>query len=80
MIELNEKTTFDEAYAALEETVAALEASDAGFEKSVELYEQASKLMGFCYSKMNEAKLKITTIDEYIAGLRSDVQPIIEED
>lgn len=79
MTEMNNNMDFNQAYEALRETVAAMEKSDTTIDQSLELYEQACKLLLFCQRKLNETKTKITDINERIAELRDSAEPLFED-
>ncbi len=58
-----EKMTFEKAIKRLEE-IAALLNEGAALEKSVELYEEATKLISFCTTALNDAQSKIIKLTE----------------
>lgn len=68
MNELN----FEEAIKRLEEIVEKLESGNCPLEDSVKLYDEGIKLSSFCDKKLNEAKQKIISIDEYIKENNKD--------
>ena len=80
MTELNNNMDFEEAYAALKETVAKLEDPENKIEESIALYEQACKLVVYCQRKLGDAKTKITDINEHIAELKANHEPLFEEE
>lgn len=71
MTEEMKKMTFDEAYRALEKTVAEMEAPDISFEESLKRYEQACELVACCRKKLDEAKLKMSDINERVRKMTS---------
>lgn len=79
MMELNNEMTFEEAYKALEETVRAMEAPDIDFNHSLQLYEQACKLVALCQRRLGEAKIRITDINEHVRMLKENNMPIFED-
>ncbi len=62
-----DKITFEDAIKRLEEISAQL-SEGAALEKSIELYEEATKLISFCTSALNEAQTKITKLSEISEG------------
>ncbi len=57
------KITFEDAIKRLEE-ISALLSEGAALEKSIELYEEATKLIAFCTSALNDAQTKIVKLSE----------------
>ncbi len=57
------KMTFEDAMKRLEE-ISALLGEGAALEKSIELYEEATKLIAFCNSALNEAQCKIARLSD----------------
>lgn len=80
MTELNNNMDFEEAYAALKETVAKLEDPENKIDDSIALYEQACKLVVYCQRKLSDSKTKITDINERIAELKANKEPLFEEE
>lgn len=62
-----DKLTFEDAIKRLEEISAQL-SEGAALEKSIELYEEATKLIAFCTSSLNVAQNKITRLSEISEG------------
>jgi exodeoxyribonuclease VII small subunit len=63
--EVEEKTaemTFEEAYAALEETVRQLERGDSGIDDLVALYERGTALAKLCNARLDAAELRISQL------------------
>lgn len=58
-----EKMTFENAIKRLEE-ISTLLGEGAALEKSIELYEEATKLIAFCNAALNEAQCKITKLSD----------------
>ena len=54
--------SFEEAYAALEETVRQLERGDSAIDELVTLYERGVALAGLCNAKLDAAELRITQL------------------
>lgn len=69
MTEEMKKMTFDEAYRALEKTVAAMEKPDISFEESLKHYERACELVACCRKRLDEARLRMTDINERVRKL-----------
>lgn len=55
--------TFEDAIKRLEEISAQLSEGEA-LEKSIELYEEATKLISFCTGALNNAQLKIEKLSD----------------
>ena len=51
--------SFEASYAKLEKILAELNGGKTSLEKSLELYEEANKLITLCSSKLNQAEQKI---------------------
>ncbi len=51
--------SFEASYAKLEKILAELNIGETPLEKSLELYEEANKLISLCSSKLNQAEQKI---------------------
>lgn len=58
-METPNKFSFEEAYARLEGILAELNSGEAPLEKSLELYEEADRLISLCGSKLTNAEQKI---------------------
>lgn len=59
MSEENKKLTFEQAMQRLDQIVIVLEGGKAPLEESLKLFEEATKLTGFCSSALENARLKI---------------------
>ena len=59
---MDEKTTFEEANRALEETVKKLENDSASIDESMALYAEACELLAFCLKSLEGYKGQITDI------------------
>ena len=55
---------YENAVKRLEEIVDILEKGSNSLDESLKLYEEAIKLSDFCHKKLEEAKLKITNLNE----------------
>ena len=65
----NTNITFEEAMAQLEQIVKALEDGSAPLDKSLDLYEQAVRLVKFCNTKLEEAEQKVKVLSSSENGL-----------
>ena len=54
--------TFEEAMKRLNEIAAEMESGELPLEQSIRLYEEGTKLAVFCKRQLNEAQLKVTTL------------------
>ena len=79
MDEISNEMDFQQAFDSLKEIVDKLEDPKTTIDESIELYEQACKLVVFCQRKLNDNKLKITDINERIAQLRQNSEPLFED-
>ena len=57
-----EKMTFEDAMYELENLVNALDKGDISLDKAISAYDRGSKLKDYCEKKLNEAKMKVETI------------------
>ena len=57
------KQTFETAMARLEEISQLLAENDVTLDESVKLYTEGVKLLKFCNSKLEQAQIKIRSID-----------------
>lgn len=57
------KQTFETAMARLEEISQLLAENDVTLDESVKLYNEGVKLLKFCNSKLEQAQIKIRSID-----------------
>ncbi len=58
------KLSYEAAYQQLEALVAQLESGALPLEESVALYERGQRLAAHCQALLEEAELKIKTVDE----------------
>ena len=58
--------SFEKAEERLQEIVKELETGECTLNKSIELYDEGLKLASLCTKKLNEAKQKIVTLEQYI--------------
>lgn len=54
---------FEEAISRLEEIVALLGDQTTALDQALKLYGEASELSAFCTAKLEEAKLRLVTVD-----------------
>lgn len=59
-----ENMTYEQAITRLEEIVSLLEKNEISLDDSLKLFEEGTKLSAFCSNKLNNAKIKITEIEE----------------
>ena len=57
-----EKMTFEEAMKELENLVDALDKGDVSLDEAIAAYDRGSQLKDHCQKKLNEAKMKVETI------------------
>ena len=56
------KLTFEEAMQELEKLVDSLDKGDVSLDEAIEAYDRGSQLKDYCQKKLNEAKMKVETI------------------
>ena len=57
-----EKMTFEDAMKELENLVDALDKGDVSLDEAISAYDRGSQLKDHCQKKLNEAKMKVETI------------------
>ena len=57
-----EKLTFEEAMKELELLVDSLDKGDISLDEAIAAYDRGSQLKDYCQKKLNEAKMKVETI------------------
>ena len=57
-----EKMTFEEAMKELERLVDSLDKGDVSLDEAIAAYDRGSQLKDHCQKKLNEAKMKVETI------------------
>ena len=57
-----DKMTFEEAMNALENLVESLDKGDISLDQAIAAYDRGSQLKDHCQKKLNEAKMKVETI------------------
>ena len=63
-----EKMTFEDAMKELENLVDALDKGDVSLDEAIAAYERGSQLKDHCQKKLNEAKMKVETIQSSDEG------------
>lgn len=75
-------TTFEEAYARLEEILEKMNSGKISLDDSLKLYEEADKLIGSCNKRLTEAEKKIEMLLKNRSGelvLNESGNPITQE-
>jgi len=67
-----DKMSFEEAMKELEKLVDSLDKGDVSLDEAITAYDRGSQLKEYCEKKLNEAKMKIETIQS------SDKEDVIE--
>ena len=67
-----DKMTFEEAMNELENLVESLDKGDISLDQAIAAYDKGSQLKDHCQKKLNEAKMKVETIQ---SSDNSDVVP-----
>ena len=57
-----EKMTFEDAMIELENLVVSLDKGDVSLDEAIAAYDRGSQLKDHCQKKLNEAKMKVETI------------------
>ena len=57
-----EKLTFEQAMQELEKLVESLDKGNVSLDEAIAAYDRGSKLKDYCQKKLNEAKMKVETI------------------
>ena len=57
-----EKLTFEKAMKELEELVDSLDKGDVSLDEAISAYDRGSQLKDYCEKKLQEAKMKVDTI------------------
>ena len=68
-----DKMTFEEAMNELEKLVESLDKGDISLDQAIGAYDRGSQLKDHCQKKLNEAKMKVETIQ---SPDNSDVVPV----
>lgn len=67
-----EKLTFEKAMKELEELVDSLDKGDVSLDEAIAAYDRGSQLKDYCEKKLQEAKMKVDTIQ---ASDNADIIP-----
>ena len=68
---MNNPESFESVYKSLEETVRRLEEGGLTLDESIALYEEGMRLAKSCQTLLEQAELKVTTLQELFAGAAS---------
>ena len=68
---MSAKLKFEEALNRLEEIARILESGSASLDESVKLYEEGTRLIQLCASRLNDAESKILKLSKDAAGTLS---------
>ncbi len=63
-----EETSFEKAFARLEEILEIMNAGNVSLDESLKLYEEADKLIRTCGKRLNEAERKVQMLIKNRAG------------
>lgn len=67
-----EKLTFEQANQKLEELVKEMESGKLSLEESMKVYEEAFKLLAFCYDRLENYKGQIVDINTRIETIKNE--------
>ena len=72
-----EKLTFEKAMKELEELVDSLDKGDVSLDEAIAAYDRGSQLKDYCEKKLQEAKMKVDTIQasDNIATIPEKLSP-----
>ena len=75
-----DKMSFEDAMKELEKLVDSLDKGDVSLDEAITAYDRGSQLKDYCEKKLNEAKMKIETIqssdkEELIADQLTSIDP-----
>ncbi|HBN80094.1 MAG TPA: exodeoxyribonuclease VII small subunit [Ruminococcaceae bacterium] len=62
---MKKEKTFEAAMTELSEIVEKLESGEASLDESLRLFETGTKLVSFCYDKLQSAEQKVREITEF---------------
>ena len=69
---MNDKYTFEQALARLEEIVKGLENGSLPLDKSIELFEEGNALVKLCTQKLDAAEQKVRILTETATGITEE--------
>lgn len=67
-----EKLTFEQANLKLEKIVREMESGKLSLEENMKLYEEAFKLLSFCYAQLDNYKGQIVDINTRIEAIKKE--------
>ena len=75
-----DKMSFEDAMKELEKLVDSLDKGDVSLDEAITAYDRGSQLKEYCEKKLNEAKMKIETIqssdkEDFIANQLNSMDP-----
>ncbi len=76
---MNDKMTFEQANALLEQTVTKMEQKGLPLQESVELYAKACELLAYCMKELEVCKGEIEDINERILRIKNGEENIFED-
>ena len=68
---MDKDLTFEKANEQLEELVNKMESGELSLEESMKCYEEAFKLLSFCYEQLDDYKGQIVDINKRIDDIKS---------
>jgi len=77
-MESNEKLSFEQAAARVDEIVRLLEKGDAPLDESLALFEEGAKLIGICGKMLDEAEQTVVRLQKSEDGVTKEV--VFDED
>ena len=77
-MESNEKLSFEQAAARVDEIVRLLEKGDAPLDESLALFEEGAKLIGICGKMLDEAEQTVVRLQKSEDGVAKEV--VFDED
>lgn len=60
--------SFEESLSRLEEISRLLDSEEIGLDEAISLYEEGIELSKYCYGKLKDAELKVTTLRKNLEG------------
>ncbi len=75
-----DKMSFEDAMKELEKLVDSLDKGDVSLDEAITAYDRGSQLKEYCEKKLNEAKMKIETIqssdkEDFVADQLTSIDP-----
>ena len=78
-MENNEKQTFEQAVARIDEIVASLEKGDAQLDKSLALFEEGVKLIETCGTMLDTAEQTVVRLQKAVSGEPQPKEHLFDE-